>query len=169
MSDGVLVSMNSRPHVTPSPHLSSPHSMEASAFLQPLKPYLAAFVEHGLERRLGLLEEALASDAEIWGPTRVFTGYAEISDKIVGFHQNWPDCRLILSSGLITFRNTAHFAMVIIGSDGLVHATGHSVVELALDRRIQRILAFWGTHPQLPEFWPRQLSANVSAGSQSVA
>ena len=143
--------------------------MEASAFLQPLKPYLEAFVEHGLERRLGLLAEALATDAEIWGPTRVFTGYAEISEKIVGFHQNWPDCRLVLSSGLITFRNTAHFAVAIIDSDGLVHATGYSVVELAPDRRIQRVLAFWGPHPQLPELWPIQLSANVSAGSQRVA
>jgi hypothetical protein len=133
--------------------------MEAEAFLRPLQPYMAAFVEHDAERRLALLAEALSPTAEIWGPSRVFTGYAEISEKIAGFHKNWPNCRLVLSGGLITFRNTCHFPKAIVGPDGQVRAAGHSVAELASDGRIQRVLAFWGAHPSLPQSWPAEFKA----------
>ena len=66
---------------TPSPQ---PETLD---FLRALQPYLEAFSERDCGRRAVLLSEALAPDAEIWGPTRVFTGYTEISEKIAGFHR----------------------------------------------------------------------------------
>ena len=143
--------------------------MEASAFLLPLKPYLDAFVEHDSARRLDLLEQGLTSSAEIWGPKRVFTGYAEISEKIEGFHKNWPNCRLVLSSGIVCFSNAGHFAKAIVGSDGSVLASGHSVVELAPDGRISRVLAFWGPPPPLPESWPTHHSVSALRSGPSAA
>lgn len=128
--------------------------MDPDAFLRPLLSYMAAFVEHDLDRRLALLAESLSPSAEIHGPKRVFAGYAQISEKIEGFQGNWPRCRLVLSSGAIVFQNVCHFPMAIVGPAGEVRAAGHSVVELAADGRIQRVLAFWGEHPSLPEAWP---------------
>ena len=133
--------------------------VETFDFLHVLRRYAEAFVERNPESRLALLAQALAPNAEIWGPSRVFAGYAEIDEKIVGFQRNWPDCSLVLAGGLITFRNTCHFPNAIAGPDGTVRAAGHSVVELAIDGRIQRVLAFWGTHPALPQSWPRKFAA----------
>jgi hypothetical protein len=142
--------------------------MEASAFFLPLQPYLDAFAERNPARRLDLLAKGLAPDAEIWGPVRVFAGYAAISEKIDGFHKNWPDCRLVLASGVICFRNSGHFANAIVGADGSVLASGHSVVELAEDGRIHRVLAFWGPQPALPESWPARHSVSALLGPSAA-
>jgi hypothetical protein len=143
--------------------------MEASSFLLPLKPYLEAFAERDPTRRLELLAQGLTPEAEIWGPKRVFAGYAEISEKIVGFHKNWPGCRLVLASGIVCFRNTGHLAKAIVNSEGSILASGHSVAELPPDGRISRVLAFWGPPPALPETWPRLLSAPALADGPSAA
>ena len=143
--------------------------MEAQSFLLPLKPYLEAFVERDPRLRLELLTKGLAPEAEIWGPKRVFTGYAEISEKIEGFQKNWPDCRLVLSSGVIFFGNAGHFAKALINSSGSVLASGHSVVELEPGGRISRVLAFWGPSPALPAGWPSHLSVPVLPSSPSAA
>ena len=132
--------------------------MQATSFLSVLKPYLDAFVEHDAARRMALLEQSLTPNAEIWGPTRVFAWYAEISEKIDGFHKNWPDCRLALARGILSFGNAGHFAMAMVSADESIRASGHSVVELAVDGRIDRVLAFWGPPPAIPEDWPVRLS-----------
>lgn len=143
--------------------------MEPSEFFRPLNPYLDAFVEHDAARRLDLLEQGLTSNAEVWGPKRVFTGYAEISEKIEGFHKNWPNCRLVLASGIVCFKNAGHFAKAIVGVDGSVLASGHSVVELAQDGRISRVLAFWGPQPPLPASWPKHHSVSALRGGVRAA
>jgi hypothetical protein len=145
------------------------YTMEAEAFLRPLLPYSAAFVERDAERRLALLAEALSPTAEIRGPKHVFTGYAEIAEKIAGFQRNWPECHLVLAAGVITFQSTCHFPMAIVSPDGCIRAAGHSVLELAADGRIQRILAFWGEHPSLPESWPPEFKVQFGAGTESAA
>lgn len=132
--------------------------MEASSYFRPLKPYLDAFVEHDAAKRMALLEQSLTPGAEIRGPTRVFSGYAGISEKIDGFHKHWPDCRLALASGILCFGNAGHFAMAIVSVDESILASGHSVVELATDGRIDRVLAFWGPQPGIPDDWPVRLS-----------
>ena len=72
--------------------------MDESQFLSALKPYYEAFGEREETNRLRLLRAAMTPEAEIWGPNRVFTGYEQISEKIVGFHKNWPGYRLVLDS-----------------------------------------------------------------------
>ncbi len=133
--------------------------MDAASFFRPLAPYLDAFVEQDAARRLALLEQGLVPSAEIWGPTRVFAGYAQISEKIEGFHKNWPNCRLVVASGIVCFSNAGHFAKAILSADSTILASGHSVVELAADGRIQRVLAFWGPPSAIPE---RLRSASAS-------
>ena len=142
--------------------------MDESVFLQALKPFFEAFAEKDLERRLRLLSEAMTPDAEIWGPKRVFAGYEQISEKISGFHKNWPGCRLVLPSGLNIFLNVARKGSAIVGPDGKVLAQGEALIELASDGRIKRVIPFWEALPPLPASWPEHL-ASPTQGEAGIA
>ncbi len=126
--------------------------------LAPLAVYFEAFVEHDPVRRGELPARCLTVAAEIWGPKRLFAGHAAIAEKFVGFHKNWPACRLALTSGLNAFGNLARFSIAIVSAGGLAAATGYSIIELALDGRISRVLPFWDSHPPIPESWPGHLA-----------
>jgi hypothetical protein len=93
-------------HARPyTPH--SQASIDESHFLQVLAPYYEAFAEYFETHRMQLLHEAMSPDAEICGSKRLFAGYEQISEKITGFHNNWPGCRLVLDTGLNIFLNSA--------------------------------------------------------------
>ena len=85
--------------------------MEHQALLKTLIAYHEAFAERDAVRRMELLSRSMTPNAEIWGPKRVFAGYEAISEKIEGFHRNWPECRLALTTGFNTFLNTAHLGI----------------------------------------------------------
>ena len=142
--------------------------MEESAFLIALKPYYEAFAEHDEGQRIRLLRASMTPNAEIWGPKRVFAGYEQISEKITGFHANWPGCRLVLDSGLNIFLNSARIGGAIIDSMGVVRGRGEAVIELAPDGRIQRVIPYWDHLPPLPAAWPREL-AGPPRQAQSAA
>lgn len=138
--------------------------MDELQFLSVLKPYYEAFGERDETNRLRLLRAAMTPGAEIWGPKRVFAGYEQISEKIVGFHRNWPGCRLVLDTGLNIFLNSARIGGAIVGPDEVVRARGEALVELAPDGRIQRVIPFWEALPPLPAFWPRELAGPARQG-----
>ena len=143
--------------------------MEESALLAPLATYLEAFAEYDPVRRGELLARCLTADAEIWGPKCVFAGYAAISEKIAGFHKNWPGCRLVLATGFNTFGNVARFGGAIVGPDGSVSASGQSVIELAEDGRIYRVIPFWDALPPIPESWPQHLAVPAQAQATNAS
>ena len=143
--------------------------MDHQALLETLIVYHEAFAERDAARRLELLARSMTPNAEIWGPKRVFAGYEAISEKIEGFHDNWPECRLALATGFNTFLNTAHLGIAIIGSDGAVRASGRSVIEFADDGRIQRVLPLWEALPPLPVGWPEQFAPSKHQGPPSAA
>ena len=132
--------------------------MSETDFLRVFKPYYQAFAEQDEGRRMELLKASMTETAEIWGPKRLFCGYQEISEKIAGFHKNWPGCRLVLDTGLNIFLNSARVGGAIVGPDGAVRALGEAVIELAPDGRIQRVLPFWDPLPSLPNSWPVELA-----------
>ncbi len=142
--------------------------MDESQFLNALKPYYEAFAETDQRRRLQFLKAAMTEDAEIWGPKRVFAGHEQISEKIAGFHQNWPGCRLVLATGLNIFLNSARIGGAIVGADGAIRATGDALVELAPDGRIQRVIPFWDALPPIPTAWPRALAAPSEHGNSAA-
>lgn len=139
--------------------------MDPDAFIRALRTYHEAFAEHDPARRLELLAASMAPHAEIWGPKRVFAGHGEISEKIAGFHRNWPSCRLVLATGLNTFENAARIGQQIIGPDGEARATGHALVELADDGRIRRVIPFWEPLPPLPADWPAAFAPGYRSAS----
>jgi glutaminase len=137
---------------------SSAAVMERAIIEETLKVYFTAFAEQDRARRLALLAQCLTEAAEIWGPSTVFSGYESISEKIESFHARMPGARLVLASGINIFRNTARFAIAIVGADGSIIAKGDAVNEFAEDGRIFRVLPFWEALPPIPESWPNHLA-----------
>lgn len=133
--------------------------MDQSKFLDARKPYYEAFAEHDQGTRFLLLQRAMTPDAEIWGPIRVFAGYQQISEKIFGFHQNSPGCRLVLATGLNIFLNSARIGGAILGPRGEIRARGEALIELAPDGRIQRVIVGKARQAVAAEFkqTPKQL------------
>jgi hypothetical protein len=130
-----------------------------AATLEVLAIYYEAFAEIDATRRTELLARCLTPDGVIWGPSRMFAGYAAISEKIEGFHKNWPDCRLVLASGLIAFENIVRLANAIVRADGSVAASGETMMEFAEDGRIRRVAPLWQVkYPPLPDAWPERFA-----------
>ena len=142
--------------------------MDVHAFLRPLVGYCEAFAARDHAHRFKLLAVSMTPDAQIWGPKRVFAGYQEISEKIEGFHKNWPECQLVLASGLNTFLNVARLGTAIIGPDGAILASGHAVIELADDGRIHRVIPFWEPLPLLPADWPAHLAPGQNSNASAA-
>ena len=117
-----------------------------------------------------MLACCLTPDAAIWGHDRVFAGYAAISEKISGFHSNWSDCRLVLASGLFAFENIVRFGNAIVRPDGSVLASGETVMEIAQDGRIRRVVPLWEvTLPPLPDAWPEHLAVPLMPKAPDAA
>ena len=133
--------------------------MNTSALLDVLEVYFEAFAERDPIRRNELLAQCLTPDCAIWGHSHVYAGHVAISEKIASFHTNFPDCRLVLASGLMTFDNIVRAANAIVRRDGSVVARGESVSEIAPDGRICRIVPLWETNlPPIPDYWPAHLA-----------
>jgi hypothetical protein len=143
--------------------------MNTAALLATLEIYFEAFAEHDRDRRLELLARCFTADGEIWGPNLRFAGYEAISGKIAAFHRNWPDCRLVLASGLTTFADFARFG-IAFDKKGFVVARGETVIEVAADGRIATVVPFWELKlPTIPESWPQQWAAPPLAAAAPSA
>lgn len=143
--------------------------MDASPFLSTLAVYLEAFAELDPVRRGELLARCFVADGEIWGPNRMFVGHAAISEKIAAFHVNWPNCRLVLASGIVTFENVVRLGNALVGSDGSVRASGQTIFALAPDGRIQRVVPFWDMKlPGMPVSWPAHLGVHAKIEGPDV-
>jgi hypothetical protein len=150
---GLLVALG---HMQQAPNTTTTN---ASGILEVLATYFEAFAEYDAGRRIELLSCCLTPDGAIWGHSRVFAGYAAISEKIAGFHNNWPDCRLVLASGLFAFENIVRFGNAIVRADGSVLTSGETVMEIAHDGRICRVVPLWEmTLPPLPGSWPEDFA-----------
>jgi hypothetical protein len=132
--------------------------MSTSAVLEVLGTYCEAFAEKDAGRRGKLLAGCLTPDSAIWGHSHVFAGYAAISEKIAGFHINFSECRLVLTSDLFAFENIVRFGIAIVGADGSVVARNQTVMELAQDGRICRVVPLWDMSLP-PDAWPEHLAA----------
>jgi len=135
------------------------YTVNTHALLEVLEIYFEAFAEHDAGRRGELLAQCLTPDCAIWGHSRIFVGHVAISEKIAEFHRNWPDCRLVLASGLMTFENIVRAANAIVRQDGSVVARGEAVTEIASDGRLRLIVPLWETSlPPIPDSWPAHLA-----------
>lgn len=133
--------------------------MDEAAFLRVLAPYMRAFTERDADERMRLLALCMTESAQIYGPRVLFTGHVEIAGKMQRFQKNWPDGRLVMSSGLNIFHDAARFGCAIVDPDGNPRASGHAVVQLDPDGRIAKVFPYWEPLPPLPAGWPSDLAS----------
>lgn len=138
--------------------------------LEVLAIFYEAFAERDAERRAGMLARCLTPDAEIWGHSRVYAGYADISGKIAEFHDNFPDCRLVLASGLFAFDSIVRLGGAIVDPAGTVVARSETVMKFADDGRIHCVVPLWDMElPPLPDGWPEHLAVPKSPRAPDAA
>ena len=143
--------------------LAPKETVNAPSLLAVLELYFEAFAEVDPARRRELLARCMTEGGEIWGPNLRFTGYDAISEKISAFHRNWPGCRLVLASGLVTFADFVRFGVAFLGPEGTVVARGESISEFAADGRIRCVVPFWEMKlPPLPASWPKAWAVTTS-------
>jgi hypothetical protein len=117
-----------------------------------LRAYDAAWNEPDQEARSQLLERSLTEDAELIDPTTGrFEGRDAINERIAGFSERFPGARLTLTSGVDEHNGFARYAWAINAADGSLILEGIDVVERDDDKRLRRVVMFFGPLPRATE------------------
>lgn len=114
-----------------------------------LAAYESAWSEPGQAARAQLLARSLTDDAELLDPKGGrFQGRDAIDERIAGFGERFPGARLILTSGVDEHNGFARYGWAIHAADGSLILDGLDVVERGEDRRLRRIVMFFGPLPE---------------------
>ena len=97
--------------------------------------------------RARLLDRALTADAELIDPSGRFEGRNAIDRRIAGFAERFPGARVSVTSGVDEHHDWARYAWTISDRDGNRILTGIDIVQRAGDRRLQRVIMFFGDLP----------------------
>jgi GNAT superfamily N-acetyltransferase len=115
-----------------------------------LRTYEALWSETDAARRGELMTKCLDEDVEIVGPGYFARGYREVEEHVARFQREQPGSTPTLASGIDAHTDWARFAVNVVAPDGSVIARALDIVEFGSDRRIRRLIAFWGALPGLP-------------------
>jgi GNAT superfamily N-acetyltransferase len=112
-----------------------------------LRAYAALWAEPDAARRTELIARCLADEIEIIGPGYHLRGHRAVADDAARFHRERPGHRALFASGIDAHSGWARFEVQVVAADGVVVAQGLDIVEFAADRRIRRVITFWGAMP----------------------
>ena len=112
--------------------------------------YTAVWNEPDASRRTELLRLCWSEDSEIIGPGYYFKGTQAVLDEVARFQRQEPGHRVVLTSGFDVHGNWARFTFTLLGPDGASLNEGWDLLEFAPDRRIARVVSFWGSLPPAP-------------------
>jgi hypothetical protein len=117
-----------------------------------VRAYDAAWNEPDQAARAQLLERSLTEDAELVDPsTGRFQGRDAINERIAGFGERFPGAQLSITSGVDEHNGFARFAWAIHAADGSLILEGMDVVERDDDKRLRRVVMFFGPLAQAAE------------------
>jgi SnoaL-like domain len=111
--------------------------------------YGAAWNETDEAARRKLLDHAWADDGVYCDPTAIVNGRDALVAHIAGFHQQFPGARIDQASGVDAHDGWLRFAWTMLAADGATIMDGFDVGELGPDRRLRRIVGFFGPFPPL--------------------
>lgn len=94
--------------------------------------YLQAWNERDASARAAVLNQALAADAEMTGPTGTFKGREAIDKLIVAMQERMTDARIVRVGEM----DGQTFAWQVLSPVGDVLLSGHDEVEAAPDGRL---------------------------------
>src|SRR5262252_6650124 len=122
---------------------------ERGALEATLRTYQALWSETDATRRGELMTKCLDEDVEIVGPGYLARGFREFEEHVARFQREQPGSKPMLASGIDAHAGWARFAVNVMAPDGAVIGRALDIVEFGGDRRIRRLIAFWGPLPPL--------------------
>ena len=109
--------------------------------------YDRAWNEPDPAERRRLLELSWAEDGELVDPTGRFQDREAIIERLAGFSERFPGARVDITSGIDDHHGFVRYAWTIADADGARLLEGIDVCELAEDRRLRRVVMFFGPLP----------------------
>jgi hypothetical protein len=127
-------------------------------FEQVLLAYIAAWNEADEGKRRTLLETSWAEHGVYVDPTAQVAGREALVQHLGNLIQQFPEHRVLLTSGADTHHDLLRFTWARIGADGRNIRNGIDFGELAADGRFLRITGFFDPPPPMPISWPGNLA-----------
>lgn len=124
---------------------------------QVLLAYVAAWNEADEGKRRTLLETSWAENGIYTDPTAQVSGREALIQHLGRLIGQFPDHRVLLTSGVDQHHNLLQFTWTRVGPDGRDIRNGIDFGELDVDGRLLRITGFFGPPPQTPSSWPEAL------------
>jgi hypothetical protein len=109
-----------------------------------LDRYDLAWNTGDVEDRRRFLEGALTEDCELIEPRGRFIGRDAILQRINGFSDRFPGARVEITTDVDEHNGFARYGWRIVDHQGSLMLKGIDVVERAADRRLRRIVMFFG-------------------------
>lgn len=114
-----------------------------------LAAYGAAWVETDRTKRAELLEACWSENGRYIDPNSSVQGRKEMADHIGGFHTQMPGARIELTSGASEHNSRIYFNWRMVTKEGGVAIEGVDFGTLSSDGRIQEIVGFFGSPPDM--------------------
>jgi hypothetical protein len=109
--------------------------------------YLAMWNEPDAGRRARHIEQAWTADGRYVDPMLEAVGHAALSQMVDGVQAKFPGHRFHRTSGVDVHHEELRFAWELRAPDGSVVVAGLDVGAISPDRRLRRVIGFFGALP----------------------
>jgi hypothetical protein len=110
--------------------------------------HLAAFSAADAASRRALVEQAWAPTGHFADPLFAATGHDEIDALAASVPGLYPDHVFTRTSGIDLHHDHARYAFAFTAPDGTVVVDGVEVAQVGADRRLVRVIGFFGPVPE---------------------
>lgn len=124
--------------------ISEPRDEGDSSVDVVIEAYDRAWNASDPDERRRLLEAALTEDCEMIEPRGRFVGRAAIFERISGFSERFAGAKVEVTTQVDEHNGFARYGWRITNRDGTLLLDGIDVVERAADRRLHRVIMFFG-------------------------
>jgi hypothetical protein len=126
---------------------------EDTSFEESVLAYVAAWSEADEGKRQALLQICWAENGIYVDPTGEVSGREALVQHIGRLQQQFPEDRILLTSGVDEHHGQMRFTWVRVGPDGNRIREGIDVGEMGADGRLVRIIGFFGPLPPISPSW----------------
>lgn len=129
-------------------------STAAPAVRHLVQTYVEAWNESHEASRRRLLEQSWASRGTYIDPSVRIEGRAALVRHSGEFMERWPGARVELTSGILEHHGFLCFLWRVIAPDNVILREGIDFGQIGKDRKLNRVVGFFGPFPSRPELDP---------------
>ncbi|MCU1394196.1 MAG: hypothetical protein JWM34_2624 [Ilumatobacteraceae bacterium] len=128
---------------------TDPTTITTPGITETIDTYLAAYNERDAARRVALIEQAFAPDAELFDPPIEGAGYTGIDEMFATVQGMFAEHKFRRSTGVDTHHGIARYGWELVAADGTVALAGMDVAVAGSDGKLTRVAGFFGDLPAL--------------------